>query len=241
MYNEAKGIYPTLRGLQLQDDQDFTVVFCDNGSSDATVATVQAFIDANGLPWTVVTESRKGTGAAADTACRAAIAAGATHLARTDADCIPATDWVSAIRSLFERGFEFISGWTLARTDDLPISSARARQLSVATEVAILFGKIRPSNRGSQFKGPYRMTSGNNLAIAATLYEEIGGFARTSIEEAHEDRLMINAVRRVTDRYVFSRRVLVHASARRAQAWGLVATLEWYRSHRHPAGSVDVR
>ncbi|MFM7030724.1 MAG: glycosyltransferase [Micrococcales bacterium] len=241
VYNEAAGIGPTLSALLNQSDTDFDVVFCDNNSTDGTGDLIREFAATHALDWVVVEESRKGTGAAADTACRAAIARGATHLARTDADCVPAPNWVEAIKSLFDRGFEFISGWSEARRDDPPISQARVRQLAAATELAVLFGKVRPSNRGHEFKGPYQMTSGNNMAISSALYEQVGGFTRTAIEEVHEDRELINAVRRVTNRYVFSRRVLVYASARRVQAWGLVATLEWYRRHRRPAGTVDVR
>ena len=118
VYNEAAGIGPTLNALLNQSDRDFDVVFCDNNSTDGTGELIREFAAARALCWVVVEEARKGTGAAADTACRAAIARGATHLARTDADCIPAPNWVEAIKSLFDRGFEFISGWSEARTDD---------------------------------------------------------------------------------------------------------------------------
>ena len=42
-------------------------------------------------------EPRKGTGAAADTGVRHAIAHGATHVLRTDADTLPVPGWTAAV------------------------------------------------------------------------------------------------------------------------------------------------
>ncbi|MEO8095586.1 MAG: glycosyltransferase family A protein, partial [Pseudolysinimonas sp.] len=90
MLNEAAGITPTLEALAAQRDTDFDAIFVDNGSVDETVALVERFAAERGLGrWRVIHESLKGTGAAADTGMRAAIAAGAELLARTDADCLP--------------------------------------------------------------------------------------------------------------------------------------------------------
>ena len=68
-----------------------------------------------------------------------------------------------------------------------------------------------------------------------------GGFPRTAIEDVHEDRALVNAVRRLTRRYGAHREVVVLASARRAHAWGLVRTLGWYADHRYRPDVVDIR
>ena len=245
MFNEAGTIEATLKALAEQATANFTAVFCDNNSTDNTAQIVRDFIATRGLPWAVVSEPAKGTGRAADTAARAAIAGGATVLARTDADCLPRRNWVRRIaRSFGSSDVQMIAGLSLPRTDDLKIGVRRYVALVLANELAIVFGKLRKSNQGGEFLGPYMMTSGNNVAITSKLYETVGGFARTSIEEAHEDRLLIMAVRRITDKYRFDRGMRVYASARRIEKWGIINTLKWYAGHHYrpeTVAEVDVR
>jgi len=245
MFNEAKAIRATLHALSHQSTHEFVAVFCDNNSTDNTAQIVSEYISTQDLPWFVVHENAKGTGRAADAAARAAIRVGATHLARTDADCLPSKNWVAHIIEQFENTeLEMIAGLSLPRTDDAKISPVRYSTLFLANELAIAFGKCRKSNRGPEFLGPYMMTSGNNLAISTNLYQKVGGFAHTSIEEAHEDRLLIMAVRRVTNAYRFDRSMRVFASARRIQKWGVVNSLRWYAGHLYrpeTVAEVDVR
>lgn len=244
-WNEARLIGSLLDALRTQDDTDFTVVVCDNGSTDGTGQIVADHVRRYGLPWHVVVEHQKGTGAAADTAARAAIAAGCTHLARTDADCLPAADWTATVKRLFtETDHQFVGGLTLPRRDDIAVGPVRYRFLCAVNEFAIWCGRFLPENRGPQYRGPYVMVAGNNLAIASELYERVGGFPRKAIEDTHEDRDLTNAVRRVTDRYGLHRSMVVSMSVRRIQVWGLVRSLAWYAGHRYRPGAgsaVDVR
>lgn len=240
--DEARGITPTLEALRDQVDADFDVVIVDNGSTDTTVAVVEGFIEAWGLGrWRVVVEAQKGTGAAADTGMRAAITAGATHLARTDADCVPAPDWTRTVRAAFATGHDLVSGRLRPRRDDLPVSRLHQGVLATAVVVSSTFGRFRPGNRDAAYLGPYVMTAGCNMAITADLYERSGGFPRTAIEDVHEDRALVNAVRRITTRYGAHPEVVVHASTRRVHAWGLVRTLGWYADHRYRPAVVDIR
>jgi glycosyltransferase involved in cell wall biosynthesis len=241
MFNEQRSIGATLEALRTQTLPTFRVVLCDNDSTDLTMDVVQTFISQHALPWSVVSEARKGTGAAADTAVRAAIRDGATVIARTDADCLPAADWAETILRRFEGGrVDLIAGWTKPRRDE-NLSAPRYVFLMFLTELAMVFGKVRPSNRGPQYLGPYVMTQGNNVAFTSALYERVGGFTRTAIEEGHEDRALILAVREVTDRYEFRRDVVVRASARRLQAWGVKRSLQWYAGHLFNVENVDIR
>jgi glycosyltransferase involved in cell wall biosynthesis len=240
MYNEATSISATLHALSRQNTSEFFVVFCNNGSTDNTAQIVRDYIATQDLKWLLIEETAKGTGRAADAAARAAIFNGATHLARTDADCLPASNWVGHIIEQFaNRDVEMLAGCTLPRRDDTNIGWLRYLALVLTNELAIAFGKFRPRNFGSEFKGPYMMTSGNNVAISASLYEAVGGFAHTSIEEAHEDRLLIQAVRRLTNKYRFDRSMLVYASARRIQKWGIRNSLKWYAGHYYRPASVN--
>ena len=238
VYNEAAGIRPTLEALAAQDDDDFDVIFVDNGSTDASADVIRAF----GHPrWRIVPEPQKGTGAAADTGMRAAIAAGAALLARTDADCLPRHDWTAAIRrSLTIEGLGLVGGELVPRHDE-GLSLRRRVLLRAAVELAEAFGRIRPGNRSAEYLGPYMMAAGCNVGITAALYDAAGGFPRTAIEDLHEDRALVNAVRRITDRYARRRDVVVYGSSRRVNAWGLKNTLLWYKDHAYRPDHVDIR
>ncbi|WP_248959881.1 glycosyltransferase [Sphaerisporangium perillae] len=240
-YNEAMGIEATLHGLEAQDDQAFTLVVVDNMSTDGTAEVVRAYAATSSMRIEVVQEARKGTGAASDTGMRHAIAQGATHLARTDADCVPRHDWVRAIRRGFGDGLEMVGGKLRPRTDEFPLKFWERRFIPFVVSVAAAFGRFRPGNRDAAYLGPYVMMPGATVAITAALYERSGGFPRTAIEEVHEDRALVNRVRRLTGAYASRRDVVVYGSVRRLRAYGLAGTLAWYADHHYRPDVVDVR
>lgn len=244
--NEADGIRPTLDALLAQHDSDFDVWFVDNGSTDDSVAIIESY----GQPrWRVIHEPVKGTGAAADTGMRAAIADGAELLARTDADCLPREDWTASIRHALSDpgpdgrgglGLGLVGGELVPRRDE-GLGAIRRAVLRGAVHLAEAFGRIRPGNQDAQYLGPYMMAAGCNVGITAELYVAAGGFPRTAIEDLHEDRALVNAVRRLTDRYARRNDVVVYGSSRRVQAWGLARTLLWYKDHAYRPAHVDIR
>jgi glycosyltransferase involved in cell wall biosynthesis len=247
VYQEAAGITPTLRALAAQRDPDFAVWFVDNGSTDGSADIIRAFATEHSLTdWQVIHEPQKGTGAAADTGMRAAIAAGATLLARTDADCLPRDDWTASVRRALTpradggRGLRLVGGELVARRDE-GVGWATRAALRGAVHLAEAFGRIRPGNRGDGYLGPYLMAAGCNVGITAELYEASGGFPRTAIEDLHEDRALVNAVRRITRDYARRADVVVYGSSRRVQAWGLRRTLLWYKDHAYKPEVVDIR
>ncbi|GAB0106318.1 glycosyltransferase [Nocardia sp. JMUB6875] len=240
-YNEEHGITATLTALAAQRDRDFTLLVVDNNSTDGTAKVVREFAESEpGMRIEIITETVKGTGAAADTGMRHAIAAGAVWLARTDADCLPAADWTARIRAGFDSGLRLISGQLVPRRDE-GVSLVDRTVIRVALEVASFFGKFRPGNRDPRYLGPYVMTPGCNMAITAELYEAAGGFPRTAIEDLHEDRALVNAVRLLTTDYGPRRDVRVYGSNRRVRAWGVRKTLAWYADHRYKPELVDIR
>jgi glycosyltransferase involved in cell wall biosynthesis len=247
MLDEAAGIAPTLEALAAQRDADFAVFFVDNGSTDATAALVERFAAARGLArWHVIHEPVKGTGSAADTGMRAAIAAGAELLARTDADCIPRGDWTAAVRrALTPRaegglGLRLVGGELVPRRDE-GLGLPTRLLLRGAVHLAEAFGRVRRGNRSPEYRGPYMMAAGCNVGITAELYLAAGGFPRTRIEDVHEDRALVNAVRRLTRDYARRSDVVVHGSSRRVRAWGLRNTLLWYKDHAYRPEHVDIR
>lgn len=249
-WNEAAGMGATLAALAAQTDRAFTLVLVDNASTDGSGDVARAFAASCAaepdvprrprLDVRVVHEPRKGTGAAADTGFRYATALGARWIARTDADCLPAPDWLARLRAAIEGdGLEFVAGAIRPRTDEGPVPAHRRAILAAMIWVAERWGRLH--RRGPQFRYPYFMAAGNNLAITAALYARAGGFPRTAIEEAHEDRVLSEAVRTLTDRAAMRREIVVYNSARRVRAWGYVNTLRWYRNHGYRPPVVDVR
>jgi glycosyltransferase involved in cell wall biosynthesis len=247
MLNEAGGVVKTLEALAAQRDSDFDVVFVDNGSTDATVALVEGFATERGLGrWRVIREPVKGTGAAADTGMRAAIAAGAELLARTDADCLPRADWTASVRRALTPkaegglGLRLVGGELVPRRDE-GLGWPSRLALRGAVHLAEAFGRVRKANKSPEYLGPYMMAAGCNVGITSELYVAAGGFPRTRIEDLHEDRALVNAVRRVTGQYARRGDVVVFGSSRRVQAWGLKNTLLWYKDHEYRPEHVDIR
>lgn len=241
-YNEAKGLLATLEALRTQKDHDFNVVFVDNNSTDDTWKVIDDYIFKHTLTrWKLINETQKGTGAAADTGIRYAIEHGAVYIARTDTDCIPAENWIQQIKAEFSKGTLFIAGRITPRRDEYDIPVWKYKALDAAVVVATFFGKVRKENKGPEYKGPYIMSAGCNLAITADLYLECGGFPRTKIEDVHEDRALVNNVRKITNKYRSCPNVLVYTSSRRVQEWGLWNTLMWYKDHSFRPEVVDIR
>jgi glycosyltransferase involved in cell wall biosynthesis len=240
-YNEERGIHATLDALARQSDGDFSIILVDNASTDGSSDIARAFAARIDVPSTaVVVEHQKGTGAAADTGVRAAIAAGATHVARTDADCVPGRDWIRNLkRAMYDEGLEFVAGKIRPREDEGTLTLADRVVLPGMIWIAENFGRIH--RRGPQFKYPYFMAAGNNLAITAELYVRSGGFPRTAIEHAHEDRMLSETVRTLTTRAGVRRDVVVYNSVRRVRAYGYIDTLRWYRNHGNRPDVVDIR
>ncbi|RII43743.1 cytochrome P450 [Galactobacter valiniphilus] len=245
--NERAWILPTLEALRDQEDPDFDVVFVDNNSTDGSAAFIEETAAAWGMTrWRVIHEAQKGTGAAADTGLRACIEGGATILGRTDADCLPRQDWTAALRRCLAPveegglGLGLVGGSLLPRRDE-GLSKATIGALMGAVAVAEAFGQVRPGNRSTQYQGPYMMAAGCNVGITSELYLAAGGFARTRIEDLHEDRALVNAVRRLTPNYARRRDVVVFGSSRRVKAWGLAKTLRWYKDHSYRPNHVDIR
>jgi glycosyltransferase involved in cell wall biosynthesis len=241
-YNEERSIGATLRRLAEQTDPGFTVVVVDNASTDGTAGVVREFAATHPKPEIrIVHEPVKGTGAAADTGVRHAISAGATHVARTDADCLPGRGWGAAVKRAFDDGLDMVSGPLRPRTDEFPLRAWERWLLPSVVGVAAMFGRFRPGNQDPLYLGPYVMMPGCNVAISADLYLRSGGFPRTRIEDVHEDRALVNRVRYLTDCYGLRPDVVVYGSVRRLRAFGLIRTLGWYADHRYRPPVVDIR
>lgn len=223
-YNEAQRIESTLAALAAQTDLDFRLVVVDNGSTDRTVELARRFAAAAPMPVVVLSEPEKGVGSAVDTGFRHAIAGGATMLARTDADCLPHPGWLAAARKALQGGAGMVCGQLRARTDEHGLLGRAGFRVVVA--LASTFGRVRPANRSDgEFLAPYRMHAGNNMAIRADLYVQVGGMPR---RPSPTDRTFLNRVRRHTSAIVHCRDMVVENSTRRLRSYGLLGTARWY-------------
>jgi glycosyltransferase involved in cell wall biosynthesis len=240
-FNEARGIEATLAALAAQHDPAFTLVLVDNASTDGGAAVAERFLRARpAMRWEMIHEPQKGTGAAADTGVRHAIARGAQWVARTDADCLPDARWTRVIRHAFTgQQLQFVAGRIRPRLDEGPVSRTGRAILAAMIWLAEHYGRLH--RRGPQFRYPYFMAAGNNLAIGAGLYLRSGGFPRTAIEHEHEDRVLSEKVRTLTTRAAVRDDMVVLNSVRRVHRYGYLNTLRWYRNHGYRPLVVDVR
>jgi glycosyltransferase involved in cell wall biosynthesis len=238
-YNEEAGIEPTLDALAAQNDPDFVLICVDNGSTDRGADVVSDFAARHpDLDVRVIAEPLKGTGAACDTGFRYAIAEGATHILRTDADCLPDPSWVRNIRREFAAGAEFVAGRIKARRD-ADFNAADAVVLPLLIWVSDVYGRLFRGGKG--FKAGWVLVAGNNLAITSQLYERCGGFPRSHFTDQGEDRALHDRARLITDRIVIRDDVLVFNSIRRVRAYGYVNTLLFYWDRKYRPAVVDVR
>ncbi|HEX6921748.1 MAG TPA: glycosyltransferase family 2 protein [Actinomycetes bacterium] len=230
-YDEAPGIGATLAALADQSDRALTLVVVDNGSTDGTADVVTRFAATAPFPVHVVAEPQQGAGAAADTGFRHAIAHGATYLLRTDADCLPAPDWVATARRLLAGGAEMVCGRSVPRRDESPTRLER-HLLPALVRLAALYGRFRAEHRDPRFRTPYVLCHGHNLALTADLYQRCGGALRVPLEERSEDVALLNRAREHSSRVVRAEDLVVESSLRRLRAWGPRRTLLWYWDRR---------
>ena len=225
-YNEERLLPGLLRALAAQSDPEFTLVLVDNASTDRTAALARNCpLDVH-----VVAEPEPGAGTAADTGFRYAIAAGATLLARTDADCLPAPGWVATARARLATA-ELVCGRSVPRRDERP-NPAERYAYPAAVRLAALYGRWRRAHRTPGYRTPYVLIHGHNLAITAELYLRCGGTPREQLVDGSEDVTLLNRCRRQTDRIVRAEDLVVEASLRRLRAWGPRRTLLWHWDRR---------
>ncbi|MEI7745845.1 MAG: glycosyltransferase, partial [Chloroflexota bacterium] len=219
-FDEERSLGGTLDALRAQSLRPLVVCIVDNVSADRTAEIVRAgatAFAAAGIGLRLVVEPERGTGAAADTGMRVALAGGARYLLRTDADSLPRADWAARMRDGLAGGMDLIAGRVVARADE---RLTRGEYLAVALLMkggafAAVLRNWRPG-----YRARFRLLTGSNCGIRAEMYERVGGFPRSRIDEVHDDRALMNRVRRVSDRVTTDRGAIVATSARRYRGYG---------------------
>ena len=239
--DEEPWIGGTLDALLAQTLRPLVVCVVDNGSRDGTADVVRAasaaFID-GGVGLVLVAEPDRGTGAASDTGMRLAMASGARFLLRTDADSLPRADWAARMRARLDGGMDLVAGRIVAREDE-GLSRLEYLTVAVLMKTGAFGAVIRNHRRG--YRTRFRLLTGSNLGVRADAYRRVDGFPRARIEEVHDDRALMNRVRRVSPRVVSDHSAVVASSARRYREYGAAGVLRWYMRHDSAGKPVDVR
>lgn len=142
------------------DDGELEVVVVDDGSTDATPATLRRLVAATSLPMLAVRIEGTG-GPSVPRNTGAALARGA-YLLFTDDDCLPTPTWAPALRAALEGGADVVQGRTTPPPQPRPGPWAR----SIWVE--------RP--------GPLYETC--NIGFRRTAFDAAGGFPRLDLVAA---------------------------------------------------------
>lgn len=238
-FNEETDIAESLAALRAQRFDTvlqrrilhgFRIVVVDNNSTDRTAEIVRAAAAEPGVPIDLIAETEPGTGCAVDTGFRHAIATGATFIARTDADTVPAPDWLATLIEPLMHGKRLVGGRVRARADgsrDAVLFNAVGHLWRIGHVVSWWRTRREPEEKRRSFA-----VVGNNMAIDAEMYEQSGGFPRTSIAEADEDAVLQGRVRAITGAagIALCKNAIVQTSLRRLHEYGTRDFVAWYRS-----------
>lgn len=224
--NEEDELDCLLDGLAAQTDCDLaTVILCVflDGCSDGSAAILAA--RARMLPFAVVVRAGEPHPIAnAGRARRAAMDIG--HIAlggrdglllTTDADTVPAPDWIARSREAL-RGADVVAGRILRRP--ARPSPLQDRLETYYDRLCSLRRRLDPVPWDS--KDPHHCTGGANLGFRAEAYAAVGGFRHLA---SGEDARIVDDAARLGLRVRRDRSSIVHTSSRRdGRASGGLAT-----------------
>ena len=224
--NEQVNVESCLNSFRHQTDSRFNIVVVDNGSEDQTLLKVRNWAKANPrVVVDVVYEERPGIGLACRAGCDFAIHNGATMIARTDADSAVDADWVHEAKQSMVNGFEFVAGRGGANQGERARTMLKALVMFRLIQVAVMASRLR---RGLPFSS--MVMAGFNLGVTAELYQRVGGFTATQI---NEDVDLHDRILAVTTNGTYNKRMVAYTSLRRIEKTGLIKTLWWYiQKHR---------
>lgn len=239
-YNEQQYLENCVLSLLSQTDTDFTLILVDNASTDESVAIVKSLLKSQkALHWEVITEKVKGTGSAVDTGFRYAIKSGATHILRTDADCVAQSDWVAQARGAVTNDDVLLLGKPGYQKQDGLARWYDPFMFWFAVQMSQLHGRL--FIRSKEYKGRHVLGAGNNMLISSSLYLRSGGFPRLPLETQDDDVALFDAVRRITPHIFRVDTMKSGASLRRIRKHGYLKTMLYYWNRKYTPSVVDIR
>ncbi|GGF10607.1 glycosyltransferase [Williamsia phyllosphaerae] len=251
VYNEEKFITDTLDGLRRQRFDlyahrellgGFRTIVVNNNSTDRTAEIVNAYVAEHpDFRLELIDETEKGSGCAADTGARHAISTGAKIIARTDADSIPTPTWLGELVSGLLSGKRLVGGRVRARHDE-GLTSVVFNGIGLLWHVGHALEWYKTRNNPPAEQRSFAVV-GNNMAIDAEMYEQSGGFPRTSMEDVDDDSILQRRVREEVGSagIGLQKKAVVHTSLRRLHAYGVRDFIAWYGDGDRSDKVVDVR
>lgn len=244
-YNEEANIERTINAVLDQEIAPSMVYVVDNASTDKTPEIVSTYSG----DVTLLHEQTKGTGAASRTGFAQALLGGAAIIARTDGDTVPRQNWTYNISEYLENRPDkvLVSGPSLPLKDEYYLP----RDQLLLPGGRAMYKLTRAAMTGSLL--PFRIAIGHNMAITAAGYEQIDGFAKTSIAELDEDiDLTLQVYRKFGYAALgYDRDMKVDTSMRRFRAVGYWGMNKYYKNpFKAPSseerlaatdGNVDIR
>ena len=217
-FNEEKYILTTLQALLKQDYLNFEVIIVNNLSTDNTRKVVEDFI--NDHPhlqnMTIVDENLQGTNHARERGRK--IATG-DIIAQLDADCIPASNWISRGVKLMQKSN------IVAVTGPYDYFDTFFFRRYITLLAQIIFYPV--VDTFSQLFKKGGIIIGGNTFIDATVLEKAGGY-NTSFTFYGDD---IDIAKKVFSygRIFYSNQLILKSSSRRFKALGFNTVQKKYR------------
>lgn len=185
VFNEPR-VTDTLEGIYRQNNRinGTEHIVVDNGSTDNTRSIIERFMhDHDDFPVRIIDEPTKGTGSACNTGFKEAERLGCTVVARTDGDTVPNPYWTQRISNCFELNpcIKLLGGKSIAHRDEY-----YRKGDDILMPLAIRSARIAMAIKNLDLDYLH-VVVGHNMATTTQTYLEVGGFDKTSIDEADED------------------------------------------------------
>ncbi|WP_267617814.1 glycosyltransferase family 2 protein [Gordonia bronchialis] len=239
-FNEENYIADTLRAIRDQwfDSvlhrkvlHGFWIVVVDNNSTDRTADIVEAVAaEPSSVEIELITETEAGSGCAADAGFRHAISRGAVYVARTDADTMPAQDWLANLLVPLVNGKRLVGGRVRAKPG-YGVNTLAFNAIGRLWRVGHLETWWRTRKRPDEERRSFAVV-GNNMATDADIYLECGGFPRTRMSVVDDDMVFQRRVRALTGAsgIALRKEAIAYTSLRRLKAFGVRDFVSWGRS-----------
>ncbi len=218
-FNEEKYITKTLEALLKQDYPNFEIIIVNNASTDRTKSVIEEFITTHSNATNNITllyETKQGTNYAREKGRKMAIG---EIIAQLDADCIPATNWISTgVRLMQKNNVVAVTG-----PYDYYDSFYLRRSLTLFAQ--IVFYPI--VDTCSQLFKRGGIIIGGNTFIDASVLKNAGGY-NTELTFYGDD---IDIAKRIFSfgRILYSNRLILKTSSRRFKALGFNKVQKKYR------------
>ncbi len=187
--NEEKHISNCLKALTDQSYPDifFEIIIIDDRSTDSTAKIVQKYeLQNNNIKLIQVKELPQNTSPKKHALETGINAAKGELILTTDADCVPARDWIKTMVRYFEADVGLVAGFS-------PLEETEKQ--SVVSKLFILDSISLAALSASSFKTGKPLTvSGRNLAYRKKVFEEVNGFEKIKHHISGDDDLFLHKV-----------------------------------------------